>query len=184
MKRLQRAVLLAELAEKIRRHGSWCGETHIQKAVYFVQELVMVPTGYGFILYKHGPFSFDLRDEITEFRAYELFRLEPRRVPYGPTLRPTSNAEELKKRFPNTLNKFSTRIAFVAEALDGKSVAELERLATALYVTREMGTEDAKDRAQKIHSLKPHVSFDLALNSVREVDEMERQVEKLFPDPA
>jgi hypothetical protein len=179
MKRLQRAVILAELAHKMDQHGSWCGETHIQKAAYFLQELVLVPTQYRFILYKHGPFSFDLRDEITEFRAYELFRREPRPVPYGPSLRPTTNAEELKSRFCKTLARFSKHIDFVAEALDGKGVAELERLATALYVTREMPAESLEARAKRIHALKRHVSPELALSAVSEVDEMRREAENL-----
>jgi len=35
MNTLQRAALLTELADKLRQQGSWCGETHLQKATYF-----------------------------------------------------------------------------------------------------------------------------------------------------
>src|SRR6266545_4036200 len=67
MKRLQRAALLTELVEQMRAHDSWCGETHLQKATYFLQELLDVEMDYDFVLYKHGPFSFDLRDELGGF---------------------------------------------------------------------------------------------------------------------
>ena len=180
MKRLQKAAILTDLAERMRDHGSWCGETHIQKAVYFLQELLRVPLGYGYILYKHGPFSFDLRDEITELRVYELFRLETRPVPYGPSLRPTTNAEELKSRYPTTLNNYSKRLAFVAEALDGKGVADLERLATALFVSLTAKDVDPEARARHLHDLKPHVSLDSALKAVKEVDAMRQEAEKLI----
>jgi hypothetical protein len=61
------------------------GETHMQKATFFLQELIKVPLGFEFLLYKHGPFSFDLRDELTFMRAQGFLRLEPQ-YPYGPTL--------------------------------------------------------------------------------------------------
>ncbi len=178
MKRLQRASILADLAGRMRDRGSWCGETHIQKAVYFLQELLKVPLGYRYMLYKHGPFSFDLRDEITELRVYELFRLEPRPVPYGPSLRPTKNAEELKSRFPKTLNNYVKQLAFVAEALGSRGVADLERLATALYVFLESDAGE-EERSKRIHEIKPHVHLDAALSAVKEVEAMRLKVEEL-----
>lgn len=184
MKRLQRAVILADLADKMTAHGSWCGETHLQKAVYFLQELLKVPLDYRFMLYKHGPFSFDLRDEITELRVYDLFRLEPRPIPYGPSLRPTTNAGELKSRFPKTMKKYSERLAFVDEALDGKGVADLERLATALYVSLEGKDSEGEARATQIHVLKPHVSKDSALKAIIEVDKMRQEVLNLSENPS
>jgi uncharacterized protein YwgA len=182
MTRLQKAAILSDLADRMRDYGSWCGETHIQKAVYFLQELLKVPLDYSFMLYKHGPFSFDLRDEITELRVYELFRLEPKPIPYGPSLRPTRNAQELKSRFLKTLNNYSKRLAFVAEALDDKGVADLERLATALYVSLEIENGGAEVRAKRIRALKPHVSLDSALKAVQDVDALRQAAEKLIVD--
>ena len=58
MNRLQKAAILTELADQLRREGSWCGHTHIQKATYFLQDSLGLPTGSAFILYKHVPYSF------------------------------------------------------------------------------------------------------------------------------
>lgn len=87
MERLAREAVLLSLVEKLRQAGSWCGETHVQKATYFLQEVAGVPLGFPFILYKHGPFSFDLRDELTAMRADGFLTLEPR-DPYGASLGP------------------------------------------------------------------------------------------------
>src|SRR5712692_9118533 len=106
MRRLQRIVILADLASRLGKYGSWCGETHLQKATYFLQELGKVPLGYSFVLYKHGPFSFDLRDELTAMRADGLLELRPQ-PPYGPSLVPTERASEFARRFPKTLGKYS-----------------------------------------------------------------------------
>ena len=74
MDRLQRTALIFELTKKMRERGSWCGETHLQKATFWAEECFSLPLGFDFILYKHGPFSFDLRDELTSMRCRALVR--------------------------------------------------------------------------------------------------------------
>ena len=172
MERNKKAVVLLGLIEELRGNLSWCGETHIQKATYFLQEMMQVPLGFDFILYKHGPFSFDLADEITAMRADNLLKLQPQPYPYGPSILPGAASESLMKRFPKTLKKYSLHTAFVAEKLGGKKVNELEKLATALYVTfeNESGAE-VKSRARRIHKLKPHISTDEALKATKIVDQ-------------
>ena len=61
--------LLAELIEKLQENGSWCGETHVQKCAYFLEDLLGVPVGCEFVLYKHGPYSFDLHDALIEMKV-------------------------------------------------------------------------------------------------------------------
>lgn len=178
MNQTKRSVILTELAKKLLAGGSWCGETHIQKATYFIQELLGVPTEYHFILYKHGPYSFDLHHELVDFRAARLFRLQAM-PPYGPSLVPTEVAEEIRARFPRTLKRYQRQIDFVASRLAEKTVAELERIATALYVTRKEGLRLPEDRARSIHHLKPHVSFVQALAAVTEIDKMETAAQGL-----
>lgn len=51
MKRLQRDAVILSLIENLRSKGSWCGETHIQKATYFIQELLRVPLEFGSVTF-------------------------------------------------------------------------------------------------------------------------------------
>lgn len=171
MNRLQRAAVLLELADQLNARGSWCGETHLQKAMYFLQEMFDVPTGYDFILYKHGPFSFELRDELTAMRADSLLALRPQ-PPYGPSLFTTEIGTRLKGEYPRTLEQYRRQIGFVAERLGSKNVSGLEQLATALFVTLEDEGRPVEDRAEEINHLKPHIDFDSAEVAVEEVDEM------------
>ncbi|VVB84456.1 Uncharacterised protein [uncultured archaeon] len=171
MKRLQRDAVILSMVENLRAKGSWCGETHIQKAIYFVQELFNVPLEFEFVLYKHGPYSFDLCDELTAMRAYVLLRLQLQPDPYGPSFIPGKGSKLLRKLYPKTLKKYDPMVKFVADKFGEKGVAELERLATALYVTREINTDNSvESRAQCIHKLKPHVSLDEARDAVKVVD--------------
>src|SRR5690349_16049719 len=108
----RRKVVLAALVDALHGHGGWAGETHVQKNAYFLEELLDVPFGYEFILYKHGPFSFDLRDELGGMRADTMLGLEPR-PPYGPSLITTEVAASVEERFPKTLEKYQPAIDFV-----------------------------------------------------------------------
>lgn len=171
MKRLQRDAVILSLIENLRAKGSWCGETHIQKATYFLQELLRVPLEFEFVLYKHGPYSFDLSDELTAMRADAILKLQSQQPPYGPSFIHSNGSKLIKKRYPKTLKKYNPMVRFVANKLGEKGVTELERLATALYVTREINTDNSiESRAQCIHKLKPHVSLDEARYAIREVD--------------
>lgn len=179
MNRLKQVVILANLIERLREHGSWCGETHVQKAGYILQEVLKVPTRFEYILYKHGPFSFDMRDELTAMRADGLLAIEPV-PPYGPRLKLTPLTKFLQKRFPKTLGMYEQRIAFVAEQLGGKGVQELEQLATAIYITLK-GGEGArpKERAEKLNQLKPHIAMEEALQAVNEADRILREAKSV-----
>lgn len=172
MKRLQREAVLLSLIKEMKAKGSWCGETHIQKATYFLQELLRVPTGFEFMLYKHGPFSFDLSDEITAMRADALLQYQPR-IPYGPSLFPTEESREFLEQFPKTLSSYAKEIQFIAEKIGKLGVADLERLATALYVTLNPDGME-KSREFRITELKPHIKVDEASLAVKSVDAIRR----------
>jgi uncharacterized protein YwgA len=169
MNRFKQDALLAETALKLRVAGSWCGETHMQKAVYFLQCLRRVPLGFTFMLYKHGPFSFDLRDELTAMVADGFLEVHAQ-WPYGPSLLPTGVSEELRKSFPKTLHRYDSDIRFVSNALGDRNVSELEKLATALYVYSVHAGDSQRKQARILHELKPHIAVPDALEAVKQVD--------------
>jgi uncharacterized protein YwgA len=171
VKRLQRAALLTELADRMTRRGSWCGETHVQKSSYFLQHLLDVPLDYDFIFYKFGPYSFDLSSELAAMEADELVKLRVRHPGYGPTIVPTEDSKTLRERYPITLGKYEGAVEFVSQKLGTKTVTELERLATALYVSRESGADSGVSyRAKRICELKPHIGLEDARAAVAEYD--------------
>lgn len=179
MNRLQRDVVIISLIENLKEKGSWCGETHIQKATYFLQQLFKIPLGFEFILYKHGPFSFDLSDELTAMRADLLIRIQPQPRPYGPSLVPSNGSKSIKKHFSATLKKYDSNIQFVANKFRDRGVSELEQLATALYVTQEINPNGSSEfRAQCITKLKPHIKMIEARAAVKEVDEIIKESPK------
>jgi hypothetical protein len=169
MKRSQKAAVLTLLNRELLANGSWCGETHIQKATFFLQELTMVDLDFEFVLYRHGPFSFDLRDELLLMQADELISLQIRHPGYGPALIPTAFSESFLERFPNTVARYGERVRFIASELGRMNVAELERLATAYYITQRSEEGSLEERADQLVELKPHILVDDAFQAFQDV---------------
>lgn len=182
MNRMQRAAVVISLINELQVKDSWCGETNIQKACYFLQELTRVPLGLEFVLYKYGPYSFELTDELTAMRADSLLGLLVRDPRYGPCYVPGDLAASLLERYPKTVERFKGQVRFVAERLGNKGVSALERVATALYVTKQMESDDTTKRARRVNQLKPHVPLPDAQAAVIEVDRMSEEAGQFVGD--
>jgi len=169
MKRLAKAALIVRLRDQLAEHGSWCGETHLQKAAYFLQEGVGVPLEFDFVLYRHGPFAFDLREELVALRAEGLLSLQPQSAPYGPRLVSTPDGERLVKQFPKTVGRYEGQVRQVAGFIKGRGVSSLERIATALMLVREHPDSDNESLAGRMMEIKAHISYDAAMGALEEV---------------
>ena len=165
-----RLAVFAILDKEMNDHGSWCGETHLQKAAFVMQELLGAKTGYDFILYKYGPFSFEVRDDISLMRANGLIDVIIRDPQYGPSYVPTAFAEVFLERFPKTVAAHSAQAKFVAENLGPRNVSDLERIATALFIRKHSKAKSRERRAEELVRLKPHISGPDALQATKDVD--------------
>jgi hypothetical protein len=176
MNRLQRSAVISALAEELIKKGSWCGETNLQRSMYFLQTLFECSTGFEFVMYKNAPFSFDLRDELTAMLGDCLLCMMSE-DPQGPRLMPTEQSAILREHYSKTLGHFAEGIDFVAEKLAKLDVSYLERSATALYVERlEQGNRDETRLAARIREFKPRITHEDALQALRFVSSLEEEV--------
>lgn len=179
MERLKEAAVLIDLIKALREKGSWCGETHIQKSVYLLQELWNVSAlGFEFILYKHGPFSFDLRDELTALRAVGLIDLELQSRPYGPRYISTKTGEDILEKFRDGIvAEIHEKTLCLSSIIGSKGVADLERLATALYMIKQSSEATDDVLASKLVKLKPHIQLEPAQSSLQEIRDISARYE-------
>lgn len=162
--------VMLDLIAELKSHGSWTGETHVQKATYLLQELLGLPAEFEFVLYKHGPFSFDLRECLEQMEAGRLIELHEQRYPYGPKFAEGAAATSFHTT-TQTPERFVGGISFISKELAGSGVAELERVATALYVRLDSGVKP-EDRASKLVELKPHIQMQDANMAFKRLDEI------------
>ena len=174
----EKTALMGHLVSQLRTVGNWCGETHIQKTVYILQTACRVSMGYSFVLYKHGPYSFDLKLDTSRLLGRRMLKQEPSAPPYGPRLRATTIMANHAARHHETIGRHSKDITRVVQFVSNRGVAELERLSTALYVTVRNEDKSVESRARRIHELKPHVSVELATEAVQELD-----ASSILPNP-
>lgn len=173
MQRIRRAALVSALANKMHDHDSWVGETHLQKGVYLLQDMLGVPMDVEYVLFKHGPFSFQLREELGAMRADDILKIVPQRPPYGPRLYSDDGAKRLQEKFPKTLIKYEPQLDWIADHLGDKGVVELEKLATAFWVTEELGrASEVGERADLLQQYKPHFDDRVCVEAVTEIDAM------------
>jgi hypothetical protein len=169
MNAIQQSALILDLAAHLRNCGSWAGETHVQKGAYLLQSLLGVPAGFEFVLYKHGPFSFDLRDALGQMEAERFIELREQPYPYGPKIFEGRTAETLR-RFAGP-QQYEPHLTFLSRQLGNANVSELERVATALYVTLDPEIVPAA-RVNRLVELKPHIPVAEAPAAFRRLEEI------------
>jgi uncharacterized protein YwgA len=175
--------LLLTITKSLRDAGSWCGETHVQKTAYLLSELKGVNPGWKFVLYKHGPYSFDVHDDLVSAQALDLLVQEPK-PPYGPSLELTEAGARILDRPGEPAAHNLQSIRAVTSRVGPKNIFELEQLATAVYVTHSVGKADLAERANQLQALKPHISPDAAQKAVVDADRLQEEVSGLAALPA
>jgi len=171
---LQRSAIVAMLVKECRARDAFCGETMVQKSVFFLQKLLNVPLEFDFQLYIYGPFSFELQQHLWSMMADDMITVRP--LEYGSTFEPGEQVTYLEKHTANTIAEHRGAVDFVIKHLAGLGVKQLERLATALYFTVTTDDTSIDGRSAKIREVKPHISDDEARKAVEEVDEWRKEL--------
>ena len=174
MNQVERRNLVCHLVKGMHERDSWAGETHIQKCVLFLQKLMGVPTGYDFVLYLHGPFSFDLRSDLALMRARLQLDVEPR-PSYGPSFI-LGVRGELAVESPTG---HEDAIDFIAREVSVKNTRALERLSTAFFMQGKHPSKSAREIAAEIHRLKPHISVEQARRAIEEVNVLRQRASEI-----
>ena len=166
-----RCAVSVELANQLREKGSWCGETHLKKAMFILQDLSRCNFGYKFVIYKHGPYSVDFSSELSGMRAAEIFEFSFPQKGYGPSIVPTEFGAKIREIQLENIREFAEVTQFLANWFGNHDVRYLEKVATAYFITRNNHRLPLNERAERLHSLKPHVDIAAAEEAVRVVDE-------------
>lgn len=168
MNDLQRSAIVATLVKECQARHAFCGETMIQKSVFFLQELMKVPLRFDFQLYIYGPFSFELQRHVSSMMADDMIAVRP--LEYGSTFEPGEQVSYLERHSAATIAAYREAVDFVVKHLAGRGVKQLERVATALYFTVATNDLSMDERAAKICEVKPHITREEARKAVEEVD--------------
>jgi len=161
------AMILAVI-DGLKEHGSWTGKTHVQKTLSLLHDKGEIEVPFEFVLYRHGPYSFDVQAELEQMRSYTAIEIEVQGQGYGVVLRrgPMAiYADRMGELSPNE----KQAIAKVCRFVGNKGVKDLEKLATASWIRRWEGKTDPQAVAKRLHELKPHIPEAAALLADNEI---------------
>jgi uncharacterized protein YwgA len=158
------------LVHELHKHGSWCGETHIQKTMFVTERFFNHPIGYDFVFYKHGPFSFDLNTDLLQLRASKLLNIHVKHQGYGPSYEITEFGERFLQKYRERLDDTYKAICIMASWLGKSDVRSLEKIASAVYFSKLESREETTKRAACIVEAKPHISLRDAESAIDLVD--------------
>ena len=124
---------------------------------------------FHFVLYRHGPYSFDIEADLEQMRSYGALEIELNNQGYGVVLRPGANAGFLQRN-ERLVNEEIEAINDVCGFVGSSNIWGLERLATASWIRRQEGLVEREEIARRLNFLKPHVS-------IAEAEDADAQVE-------
>ena len=165
--------VLSQLVETMGTEESWTGHTQVQKSCFFLQKMLNVPLGYDFELYLHGPYSFELKDDLEDMLFMEELGLRPR-PGYGPSFFVTDLGKSKMEQSPD----FLSEIDFVAKEIAKKDVRQLEQLSTAFFLMIQDNDLSEDEIPSEVNRLKPHIDVGVAKDALAEVKALAKQAEE------
>ena len=168
---------ILEVIQGLKAVANWTGKTHVQKTLFLVNEATPVQVPFDFVLYKHGPYSFDVETELEQMKSYDAIAIQPISS-YGVILNPSGNADVVDLLGSITQAEKDS-IQEICRFVGSKGVVDLERLATVVWVRNRDKISDSQEVANRVHTLKPHVS----LADAEAADQLVTSTLTLMPKP-
>ena len=132
------------------------GKTHVQKSLFLQKATSQVDVPFSYVLYKHGPYSFEVESELEQMRSYAAVKAEPDPDGFGVVLLPGPGAEFVAKGARLTKSE-EEQIERICRFVGKRNVSDLDRLATSAWIRAFEGLKDSRSVAARLNSLKPHV---------------------------
>jgi hypothetical protein len=164
--------IIISVIRNLKENGSLCCKTHIIKTLYLLKATKRIDIPFDFILYKHGPYSFDVEDSLALMKSYSAIEEDNENSGiYGESLKLGENADFPRKHRINVQLKEDEIdiISEICKISGNKGVKELERLATAAWIVNEEKVFNPEKVASLVHKLKPHIKEKQAKEAYLEI---------------
>lgn len=158
---------ILSVIENLQKYGSWTGKTHIQKTSFLLKVLSKIEVPFRFVLYKHGPYSFELQNEFEEMKSYAA-TVSGEVTHYGSRFFLGMNATRIQEISPLD-EAVVEEIERICKFVNCKNVSDLEKIATVAWIHFEEKLIDPDGVSNRLHELKPHISSEQASEAYAEL---------------
>ena len=145
--------------QSLHANQSGTGKTHVQKALSLLADSGKVEVPFNFLLYKHGPYSFDIESELEQMKSYDAVEVSPNANGYGVVLKAGQMSKYALDKAPIS-SQVKEAINKVCKFIGSNPVKILERLATASWIYHQEKIADPIMMAERLHELKPHIKIE------------------------
>lgn len=151
---------ISYVAEKA-KGSPYLGKTAMQKLVYLIQELAVVPIGYRFRIYNFGPYSSDLAEDLTYVEYLEGIRVDfiPGLNSYKIEL--GGKSQFLMEKADEFFKQYRAGMDRIIAEFGHQKARELELISTVIYVARmlqAMNSYSEDGVANQVQGIKPKFS--------------------------
>ena len=131
------------------------------------------PFEWIFVIYKFGPYSFDLAHLIGEIHSCRLVELMLQWW-FQPKIKVMRYGKDFYEDINELCYKYRKQIEFVKEELGSQNLSEIELLATGLYIISYEKVHDktVENRSRILNHLKSHIKLNDASTFIGEVDSL------------
>lgn len=184
----EKHAFLLSLIDRLEARGVPADRSHIHKSLFLLAEAVVDLVPFEFV-YRNGPYSYDIDEEISQMRSYAAIMdttpqngnvLQEGIVVY----RPDQNAPLLRGKYQpkqDTLRRIDTICSFVQSV--GKPPIELDRQATVAWIMRREHIQDVSSIVSRFLELKPNSSKENVERAFALVNDWFDKVEKFNKSP-
>jgi len=162
-----RTDIIYSLVEGLCKNG-WVGKTHVQKAVYLLQEAGEVDLGFRYVIHHYGPYSFELYSFMQNLSYLEVLSITRENDGYGYEVT-TGARNDSAALDPRTKKVIDATV----ENLGGLSASDLELLATCQYITSRFDARDTTAQAEEVRKLKPKFTLGRIRKGIAEAADLQ-----------
>jgi len=149
---------------------SWTGKTHVIKTLYIASTKADLP--FEFVLFKHGPYSFDANDAIEFMSAIKLLSLTAT-PPYGVQLKPGRLESVIDVDVdPRVIEAIDRAV----ESVGDSDVKQLEAFATSIWVLEKQKPIHDAEWLKAVKELKPHLGDPLIPDAIKKAKLWKNQI--------
>jgi len=153
MERNQRIKLLLHIIDKLHSKGDRNGETNIQKLAYFIIKAKLAPLDYDYVLYNYGPYSFQLKDDLTYIEESRMVCKEPDSSGFGFKYIPNYEMDFVDETLKET--RFQSKIDQLIIKFRQIPAKNLGLIATYMYIYDKNQDIDDENLINAVHNIKP-----------------------------
>ncbi|HBW34799.1 hypothetical protein [Desulfosporosinus sp. BICA1-9] len=159
--------VIVEIARRIQEVSPQFGKTVLQKLVYLLTTIYVVPTGYEHTLYTYGPFSAELASDVETVSAMEGVHIT-HGAKSGYEINPGNNADWVCSKSKEFINVNSDKIDCMIRDFGFFSAKELELRSTLIFLTKSEKLPREKLKHQ-LTDLKPYFTEEEVYSAIDEL---------------